>query len=172
MQRYRAWGFKGKSDPFHMVNGERAEQNFPNDHDWFKKPHLTKLDSHVPERFAFGLPHNYGKAAGGGSVGVNPDGRPEGERERRASPLMIHVHELGEGSYLAVLIFLPATFTATDQLVLCHPGRKGLVTPQPVPTNWEQVVHDFIGPRLVPSPPPQRRKKNYFSSPLRKAILP
>ncbi len=161
---------------------ERPERrkNFPDDHDWFKFLNNSSHDNHVPERLAFGLPHSYGRA-GNTTIGVTPT-----LTDRRASPLFIHVHRL-ENEYVGVLAFLPAQFylnvaraelsaqierendVAGSQLLVTHPrrykrmyGRGKTGRAVNVSHDWEQIIHDFMGPRngnYVGSP---KRTKNYF----------
>ena len=59
---------------------------------------------HHPQRIVFGLPHNYGKYS---HQMVN--GSEEG-RERRASPLFIHIHQALGSDPVASLIYLPSVF--------------------------------------------------------------
>ena len=92
--RYRSWGHNGK------VLGEDSEKNFKDDHDLMKLPAGQRF-AH-PRRIVFGLPHNYGKAG-------DQQVKPAGGLDRRASPLLIHIHECGT-SPVAVISFLPAEF--------------------------------------------------------------
>lgn len=56
----------------------------------------------APARAAFGLPHNYYFPDTGITVNVG------GGRDRRASPLFLHVHPLVNGEHAIVITFLPA----------------------------------------------------------------
>ncbi len=86
-QMYRSFGRNG------MVNTKKAERNFTKDHDFAlnmmkNKPNLI---SH-PQRVVFGLPHNYfysGNDTKGNSANV------DASTGRRASPLIIHIHQIG-----------------------------------------------------------------------------
>jgi CRISPR-associated protein Cmr1 len=99
MQRYRSWGHNGK------VNGEDSERNFQDDHDWFKsKTHFK--DTH-PRRAIFGLPYNYSKTLGVLSQTA----------DRRASPLLVHIHKLASQNYIAVVSILRADFLPADDKV-------------------------------------------------------
>lgn len=60
----------------------------------------------LPRRAIFGLPHNYYFK----DKSLNASVKPAIEYNRRASPLFIHIHSLGERSYAAVLTLLPAQF--------------------------------------------------------------
>ncbi len=90
MVRYRSWGQNGK-----VLNGIDSEKKFKDDHDLMTDNRPKK---HHPRRIAFGLPHNYGKKE------IVP-----ADKDRRASPLFIHIHECG-GAPIAVVSFLPARF--------------------------------------------------------------
>jgi CRISPR-associated protein Cmr1 len=130
MQRYRAWGFRG------TVNGEPSERNFVRDHDWSKAPWDRDFAGYVPKRAAFGLPHNYGKG-----LGAAPAAKEAGDR--RASPLLIHVHALGEGRHAAVLAVMPARFVPAELVKLTWPRQTQPVTAR-LPTDWAQVLHGFL----------------------------
>lgn len=93
---YRGWGSNRRSGDQHETLGLPSEQNFPIDHDLSKTPSEGKH----PHRAAFGLPHNYRTG------GVKPK-----QYDRRASPLFIHIDQIGESALPeALLAFLPARF--------------------------------------------------------------
>ncbi|GEM_PF-269240 len=105
MVRYRSWGHNGK-----ILDGEPAEQNFPDDHDLMK---LLGHRTRHPRRLVFGLPHNYGKGDDyqvAPVIGAGPNTSQRDKGDRRASPLLVHVHPLEDGSAAAVLTLLPAKF--------------------------------------------------------------
>jgi CRISPR-associated protein Cmr1 len=95
MVRFRSWGKDGM-----VLQNVPREPNFQHDHHLMKQP-VGARRSH-PQRIAFGLPHNYGK-------GASNEVAPEGQLDRRASPLFIHIHSCGSRP-VAVLSFLPARF--------------------------------------------------------------
>ncbi len=103
MQRYRSWGHNGK------VNGEDSERNFQDDHDWSK----SSRKEGYPRRAIFGLPHNYSKMLGVASW----------EGDRRASPLMVHVHKLSPQNSIAVLSILRAEFLGKDDKIWVWQGQ-------------------------------------------------
>lgn len=90
---YRSWGRNGK-----VLDGVASERNFKDDHDLMKQPQGSRQT--YPRRIAFGLPQNYSKSD---SV------KPAIEYDRRASPLLIHIHD-GPAGPAAVLSFLPSVF--------------------------------------------------------------
>lgn len=96
--RYRSWGHDGK-----ILDGIDSEHNFEKDHDLMKRTEGRHKPRAHPTRIVFGLPHNYGK---GPLQQVGPSSK---EYERRASPLLIHIHLCGK-TPVAVLSFLPAEF--------------------------------------------------------------
>ena len=111
MQRYRSYG-KAGGDGVHKVNGQVAEQNFKNDHDLVydfanKKP-ITKH----PHRVVFGLPHNYFLSGGNTQVDVNGE-----SFSRRASPLLIHIHQFPNGDCIAVHTLLTSQFLPQDEKI-------------------------------------------------------
>lgn len=146
--RYRAWGFNGK------FGDERCDQSFGKDHDWFRSilpkgqnrdTARLKSDTYVPQRVAFGLPHNYHK-----DVGV----KGQGGIERRASPLMFHVQKI-DGGYCPVATFLPSRFLPDDAVEIGG-VRKAFAFPE-----HTQVVTDYLdgirhddGGKRVPSEKP------------------
>lgn len=96
MQRYRSWGKDNR------VNGEESEQNFQADHDWYRRlGHYRSSDFH-PQRVVFGLPHNYSQNPADNVTGT--------EHDRRASPLLVHVHEYAPDRYGLISIVLRAEF--------------------------------------------------------------
>ncbi|TWB10073.1 hypothetical protein FBZ89_13610 [Nitrospirillum amazonense] len=110
MQRYRSWGHTKKhSDSGPLVNDQPSEKNFQDDHDWFRKnsdPRFRTPDF-VPRRSIFGLPHNYGDG-----FGVAPS---QPGMDRRASPLLLHVHPLAADWFIGVALLLPARFLPGEQ---------------------------------------------------------
>lgn len=126
MVRYRSWG-KDKKLPW----GEPAEQNFLDDHEWFfGKPPKTGFH---PWRAVFGLPHNYF------SLNANPNSKKvKGEdHERRASPLFIHVHRLGDDNYIAMALILRSRFLPKDEKIQAG-GERVQANP-----DW-QVLEQFL----------------------------
>ena len=110
--RYRAWGKFGK------VGDTDVEGAFAADHKWFKSLTSTAPghNKYVPERTAFGLPHNYGKIAGNEPVEVTGPVMPKGSAnprgmiiERRASPLSFRIQKIGN-KFHPVALFMPTQF--------------------------------------------------------------
>ena len=122
MVQYRSWGKDGK------VLGEPSERNFPEDHDWlYSQP--TK--AFHPRRAVFGLPHNYY----GSKNHVKCDVIAE-HHERRASPLLLHVHKVGD-RYVGMSFLLPAEFLPKGERI------KAGGSYVPAYPDWE-VLTDFL----------------------------
>ena len=103
MQRYRSWGHRGE------VNHQPSEKRFEDDHDWFRRQgrFQTSRGSFVPNRTAFGLPHNYGPRFGVSG----PD-----KTDRRGSPLHCHIHKTSNGQSFGVMAILPNRFLPEEKV--------------------------------------------------------
>lgn len=108
MQLYRGYG---RND---MVNGQKAEKNFADDHDEMLKVAKGRAPQTAPRRTVFGLPHNYFFS----SDKVKLEISTQAGGDRRASPLFLHVHQLPGGGCLATQLIMPAVFLP--------PGQAGL----------------------------------------------
>ncbi len=93
-----------------------------------------------PERAAFGLPHNYFFKQTRTQVNV---AGAEHDRHRRASPLFIHLHELGGGGLAAVLSLIPARFLPKDEEVKIGPAGRQPSHNVPPPQDFTPV-RDFL----------------------------
>lgn len=80
------------------VGGQTVQAQFTEDHDWFRD---GSTDVDIPYRSAFGLPHMYNSKQ---NNGVTPHGS-----ERRASPMLCHVHLVGTTA-IGVVTILPTLF--------------------------------------------------------------
>lgn len=129
--RYRSWGKDGK-----IFDNETAKRKFPRDHELAK----GKLDDCHPERVAFGLPHKYTRD------GFSVDPVDKKVADRRASPLVIHVHECA-GMPVAVLSFFPARFLPErHERVLMRwtePAKEKKIPLLPRPELWKPI-HTFL----------------------------
>lgn len=96
-----------------------------------------------PRRAAFGLPHNYYFSSTGTAVGVGPAGK----LNRRASPLFLHLDEVGDAAdrhAIAVLTFLPAAFLPPgEKIQVKSGGRSCRLSPRAVPGLW-QPIRDWL----------------------------
>ena len=118
MVRYRSWGNNNW-----ILDRERPRRCFTEDHDWmYDRP--PSPDFH-PRRAVFGLPHNYGRRKT-----VEPE-----LHDRRASPLLFHVHEIGS-RYVGVAVLLRSRFLPKDERIRAG-GRKVPAKPDwPVLTKF------------------------------------
>ncbi len=105
--------------------------------------------SEHPERVLFGLPHNYFFRQAGRRRDVKVDVNSTNEkRNRRASPLFIHAHELDKGQHAAILAVMPAKFLPEEDLIrledVSDDGRR--LEPQEFSqeTNDFQTLHNFL----------------------------
>ncbi len=112
LQRYRSWGFSNKGTIYPpKVNGNPSEMNFKDDHDLFRDNSFRKkYKDFVPERTAFGLPHNYSRFD-------NDNINGPGDIDRRASPLMFHMHTAGQTT-LGVMLLLPTQFLPQNRVTV------------------------------------------------------
>ena len=127
MMHYRSWGNNNK------VLGVESERNFKADHDWkYKK---TPKGFH-PKRVIFGLPHNYGK---GSHLAITPElkrDKKEFSHERRKSPLLFHVHQVGD-LFIGISLFLPSKFLPDGEKI--NAGGENV----PAVIDWS-VLTDLI----------------------------
>jgi CRISPR-associated protein Cmr1 len=143
MQMYRSFGSLDSFGRNKQVNGQPAEQNFGpgkkyNDHDLAQAAASgSKVDIH-PARVAFGLPHNYIFSSTKSKLDIEPDGNG---RNRRASPLFIHIHQFSDGSCCAIQTFFPALFLpGNDTIALKGKGRPQHFSPD---IHWD-VITDYL----------------------------
>lgn len=89
------------------VAGHEREQNFSQDRlragDAAQGNSINKL----PDRAVFGLPHNYFWIDTKAKLEINPQ---ESTRNRRASPLLIHIHQFPNGQCCILHSLLPGRF--------------------------------------------------------------
>lgn len=133
-QLYRSWGRKG------MVGPNKAEQNFPNDHNLALKAVNGTCPPRLPERIVFGLPSPYFfSSTPPKKLEIKPTGE---DRGRRASPLLIHIHRFPDNTYAAVQTLLPAAFLPpSDQVILETRALTNCCLP--VHPDW-RVIHNYL----------------------------
>jgi CRISPR-associated protein Cmr1 len=93
------------------LGNQDSEQNFKDDHHWYK--HQANFAESHPLRVIFGLPHNYAK-----NLGVQTQ-----HYDRRASPLLVHVHRLADTSSIAVLTILRSAFLPEKEPLWVWEGK-------------------------------------------------
>ena len=138
--RYRSFGQKGK------VLHQPAERNFGpknpqhNDHDLVMKAIAGTPPHKAPGRTVFGLPHNYFFSSSEEKADIN---YWAGEKEaRRASPLLLHVHRLGQ-EYVAVHGLLPARFLPDGAHITIKAKRRYQVRFSADAADW-QILHTYL----------------------------
>ena len=114
-------GTNGGSNPLDVLNNlgngflryrgwRNGDRNFKDDHDWFKTDKGDPKSFRCPpKRTAFGLPHNYAKWLG---VTAPDDAKtePKKEYDRRASPILFHIHKTQDGQCFYVVTYMPTRF--------------------------------------------------------------
>jgi CRISPR-associated protein Cmr1 len=146
MVRFRGWGKDGiildrKLDrETGKAGGVASERNFKGDHDLMEmSPNRRTMH---PRRIVFGLPHNYGKPF---EKQVAP---ADDQVDRRASPLLIHIHECGAVP-IAVLAILRAQFLPGASNAKVNVGGKQ-VTIAPDQELWkplDDLLDRFLDPK-------------------------
>lgn len=99
LQMYRSFGQNGK------VNGLPARRNFVADHDNVLKATQGARLQQLPKRAVFGLPHNYFFSSTKAKLDITAE-----DEGRRASPLLVHIHPLQDGSFVAIQTLLSGAF--------------------------------------------------------------
>jgi CRISPR-associated protein Cmr1 len=130
-QMYRSFGQNNK------VNGQDAERNFSDDHDLIMDATEGKRIDRAPRRVAFGLPNNYFFSSTKAKAEVNY--APGGVTGRRASPLSLHIHPIGE-QFIAVHTLLQAKFLPEQAKISIK--TRGTVDVPSAP-DW-QVLHNYL----------------------------
>lgn len=134
------------------VLGRDSEKRFKSDHDWYRE---KKEPNFHPRRVVFGLPHNYDSKNKAHQVNAE-------KHERRASPLLFHVHQIGT-QFFGVSVLLNSVFLGKDEHGKAEKiNAGGRLIDQKIEWN---VLTDFITGK-VGNPPafdaslrfPDRRK--------------
>lgn len=131
-QMYRSFGKDGK------VLGKPSERKFKPDHDLIMDVTNGKRVDKAPERAVFGLPHNYFFSSTKGKADV--DYAPNGAAGRRASPLFLHIHAIGEGEYVALHCLFQSQFLPKNAQIRIK-AKTSINVPAEV--NW-QVLHNYL----------------------------
>jgi CRISPR-associated protein Cmr1 len=142
---FRGYGRQVKG--VHRVGTEPALKWFAPDHDEMLKAAEKRVRPGTllaaPQRAAFGLPHNYYF----GSIKTNVDVN-SAAKERRASPLLVHIHQAPESLPVAVVAFLPAVFLPDSKLRIVRRKKFEADTSfsavLPASPGLWQPIHDFL----------------------------
>lgn len=116
--RYRSYG-RSEGGKHILPWNEIAEQNFADDHHLMMQSVQGQVPHRIPRRVVFGLPHNYFFLSLRKKANVSAK-----EHKRRASPLFIHIHGLGQNQNAAVLTMLPAVFLPERDRIFISSGKK------------------------------------------------
>lgn len=133
MQLYRSYGQKG------MVGRQEARRNFVPDHDNALKAANGERIAELPKRGVFGLPHNYFFSSSKASLGIAPK---DSNKSRRASPLLIHIHEFPDGQCMAIQTLLPARFLPNNTEVELKGNRRSNTLIDPA-VDYD-VIHRYL----------------------------
>lgn len=120
---------------------ERDARNFRGDADSVRTVAQGRNISKHPERAAFGLPHNYhfkNVPRSETDIHIEP---AASERNRRSSPLFIHVHQFPNGKCCVVQTFLPAMFLPKDDQIEMKAQRN---TQKIAPDIDWSVITDYL----------------------------
>jgi CRISPR-associated protein Cmr1 len=118
LQMYRSFGQNGK------VNGHPARRNFVADHDNVQAATQGARLQKLPVRAVFGLPHNYFFSSTKAKLDITTE-----EEGRRASPLLVHVHPMQDGQFVAIQTLLPCVFLP-DGMKVEAKGKSKHVIPE------------------------------------------
>lgn len=105
LQLYRGYGRHNPRTNQHEVNGQKALQIFSEDHHNVLAATQGSRLQQLPKRAVFGLPHNYFFSSTGGKLDITTE-----DEGRRASPLLVHIHPLQDGQFVAIQTMLPGIF--------------------------------------------------------------
>lgn len=105
LQLYRGYGRHNPRTNQHEVNGQKARQEFPEDHHNVLAATQGGRLQQLPNRAVFGLPHNYFFSSTGGKLDITTE-----DEGRRASPLLVHIHPLKDEKFVAIQTLLPGVF--------------------------------------------------------------
>ena len=105
LQLYRGYGHHNPRTNQHEVNGQKARQKFRADHDNVLAAIQGVRLERLPERAVFGLPHNYFFSSTKAKLDITTE-----DEGRRASPLLVHIHPLKDGKFVAIQTLLPGVF--------------------------------------------------------------
>jgi CRISPR-associated protein Cmr1 len=141
---YRSYGYKGKQSTTHKIylsNGNRvgSKKPFADDHDLFVEGRGRAKTA--PKRAVFGLPHNYFYSSTRKSIEINF--LHNNEQRRRSSPLLLHIHHLGD-LYIAVHCFMPGLFLPNNtKLTVRRHFNQAYEIPAPQ-ISTSKVITDYL----------------------------
>jgi CRISPR-associated protein Cmr1 len=152
MLMYRSWGKTDRGNK--LPGGDVSEKRFADDHDWYRtRGWATTHPNFHPERVVFGLPHNYHQ----NSHHVTAE-----KHERRSSPLLFHVHPVGN-EFIGISIYLPAQFLPNDEKIKAN----GVDVPARI--DWS-IIPRFLDGKV--GNPPAPGAPDRFPKKDKMAVLP
>lgn len=134
LQMYRSFGQNGK------VNGIPARRNFVADHDNVLKATQGAPLQKLPDRAVFGLPHNYFFSSTKGKLDITTE-----NDGRRASPLLVHIHPLQDGKFVAIQTLLRSIFLPRDIGLSVKVGKRAAPAPQDPSVNYAVITRYLDG---------------------------
>ena len=124
------------------VGQVQQPKNFSNDRVLARSAQEGNAIDKLPERAVFGLPHNYQwKEPGNPKLDIAP---ATSTRNRRASPLLIHVHAFPDNSVVALQLLLTSTFLPAGTDIELKSSRDKNTRTMPVPDISYQPVHTYL----------------------------
>lgn len=123
LQLYRGYGRHNQRTSQHEVNGQKARQQFSADHDQVLDATKGVPLKHLPKRAVFGLPHNYFFSSTQGKLDITAE-----DEGRRASPLLVHIHPLQDGTFVAIQTLLQGVFLPPGMKVEAKSKSKHTVS--------------------------------------------
>ena len=97
-----------------------------------------KHPTQAPQRAIFGLPHNVFFLDAKTAVEAKPD-----QHERRASPLLAHVHRFADGKLALIATLIPAQFLPKGEKIVIASNKGGKQISLPFEPDW-QTIQRFI----------------------------
>ena len=151
LQMYRSFGKNGQVTLYE--HGQKklvpVRSKFGPDHDNVKALLQGARLQQLPKRAVFGLPHNYFFSSiekGDNSLDLtaqNPEAAGQETDGRRASPLLVHIHPLKDGQFIAIQTLLPEVFLPQGVGLSAKvgvPKKKKRPVPAPQDTNVNYAV--------------------------------
>ena len=151
LQMYRGYGHHNPRTNQHEVNGQKARQKFPEDHHNVLAAIQGVRLERLPERAVFGLPHNYRFSTvkqgpkDFALTAINPSPTGRDSDGRRASPLLVHIHPLQEGKFVAIQTLLPEIFLPQGVGLSVKVGGRAAPAPQDTNVNYAVITRYLDG---------------------------
>lgn len=120
------------------VVGHERQSNFRGDRKLALRAARGETIAELPRRAVFGLPHNYFWKDTKEKLEIAP---AESTRNRRASPLLVHIHEFPNGQCAAIQLLLPGRFLPDNTPVELKGKRNRLLD---APQVDYQVIHRYL----------------------------